>query len=87
MQVSTCKQLAAGFVCAYPWLLRMSQLVRAEARRRGLPLTELIEDGSVDDLQHALWAEVSRYLEGITEHDLDVHVPFLRPTTQEPTRV
>ena len=57
----------------------MSKLIKVETTRRGLPSThELMADTSIDDAQHAAnWAlEVSQYLEGITEHDLDVHVPL-----------
>ena len=63
----------------------MSELVKAEAIRRGLPShKEIIEDTSMSDLQHsANWAELVLYLEGITERDLDVHVPFLRPAAHE----
>ena len=85
VQVSTRHQLATGLVCAFPWLFRMSELVKAEAMRRSLPShQEIIEDTSMSDQQHAAnWAEVVLYLESITEHDLDVHVPFLRPEAHE----
>lgn len=80
LQVSTCKQLATGFVCAFPWLLRMSELIQVEVARRGPPsLQNLSADyDSIRAEQHAAnWAQIPRYLEQLTEHDLDVHVPFL----------
>lgn len=85
MQVSTCKQLATGFVCAFPWLFRMSSLITALVVREGLPSREeLLSDTSVSDLQHAAnWATtVPCYLEEITEHNLDIHVPFSKPEPQ-----
>lgn len=80
MQVSTSKQLATGFVCAFPRLMRMSHLVKAIAARRGLSsMQHITADTTICDAQHASnWAKVSQYLEGVTERDLDVHVPFLR---------
>ena len=75
----TSQQAAMAMVYAYPtwpkhWLL-MEQL----AEERGCPSKqELLEDTSVDDLQHAAnWEEVVRYATTITMETIHDHVPLL----------
>ena len=63
----------------------MSSLITALVVREGLPSRdEILSDTSVSDLQHAInWAmKVPCYLEDITEHNLDIHVPFSKPAPQ-----
>lgn len=70
--------MATGHVCAFPWLHAINKMLEAEAVRRGFPpMQAVVEDTSVDDLQHAAnWTAVATYLETITLATLDVHLPF-----------
>ena len=79
VQIMTSEQCAKAMVYAYPhwpkhWLM-MDQL----AGERGWPSKQqLLEDTSVDDLQHAAnWEEVVRYASTITMETIHDHVPLL----------
>ena len=80
LQITTTKQLGTGMVCAFPWMPAINKLVEAEAVRQGEPpMQTFIEDTSVSDLQHAAdWADVEHYLQGITEENMNIHLPLLQ---------
>ena len=79
MQILSTKQCATAMVYAYPYSPKHETMLEELANERGEPSVQsLLEDISVDDIQHAAnWQEVVKYLTSITMETVHVHVPLL----------
>lgn len=80
MQILTAKQFATATVYAYPFCHKHDAILEQLAADRGEPSVQaLLEDTSVDDIQHAAnWQEVVKYLTTIKLEDLSHHTPLLQ---------
>ena len=78
LQIHTSKQIAAGMVHAYPFVVG-HQLLEPLAEQRSEPSSrQLADDTSIDSLQHAAnWETVVSYLNKIGEDNLFDYVPML----------
>ena len=78
MQIHTSKQIAAGMVHAYPFVVG-HQLLEPLAEQSNQPsLRALADDTSIDSLQHAAnWETVVSYLNKIGADNLFDYVPML----------
>lgn len=78
MQIHTFEQLATAMVHAYPWVVSHLTLEVLAKDRQQPSMQELIDDTSVDDLQHAAnWEEVLTYLKTIAMQNLHEYVPVI----------
>ena len=79
LQIMTSEQTAKSMVYAFPVWPKHGLLMEQLATERGLPaMQELLDDTSVDDLQHAAnWEEIVRYATTITMETIHDHVPLL----------
>ena len=79
MQILTSEQSARGMVYAYPHWPKHDIMLEELAQGRGQPsMQELLEDTSVDDLQHAAnWEQVIAYAKTVTLANIHEHVPLL----------
>lgn len=79
MQIHTTKQFAAALVYAYPWS-PPHKAIEVLALDRGEPsIQELMNDTSLDNLQHAAnWEEIISYLKSITMDNYHGHVPLVK---------
>ncbi len=80
VQIRTSKQHAISMVHFYPLLPNASNEMEALARRHMAPSIEgLMENGEVDDLQHAAnWQQVEHYVQTYNLSNLHDHNPFLK---------
>ena len=79
MQIHTTQQFAAAMVYAYPWT-PPHKAIEMLAADRGEPTVQaLLNDTSLDNLQHAAnWEDVINYLTTITTDNYHGHVPLLK---------
>ena len=79
LQIMTSEQTAVSMVYAYPHWPKHGAIMEHLASERGQPpLQELLDDTSVDDLQHAAnWEQVVTYASTITMQTINGHVPLL----------
>ena len=79
LQILGAKQNATAIVYAYPYTPKHELMLEELAASKGEPSTQsLLEDTSIDDIQHAAhWEQIKQYLTIITMENVSEHVPLL----------